>query len=173
MSLTGCPAVCPEEWTKINEEGKGVAWGARDDSYGKWHVPTRVCGRRLKLQHRSGGVSCSDKGGVSNFGCGASSDSSHIAVYVTAGKDPGDAIVPRPGDPKVKFQGMQWKGMYFLSGFSSMSPYLELDLPMIIDNSYFCFEEGTEYQLWYGEDMYDYAESDNGGTAYTDIYIMS
>ena len=165
--------MCPAEWTKINQEEDGVAWGARDDSYGKWQVASRVCGRKLKLQHRSGGVSCSEKGGNSNFGCGESSDSSHIAVFVTEGKGPGRAIVPRAGDPKVTMQKLPWKGMYFLSGFNSMSPHVEFDLPMIVDNSYFCFEEGTEYQLWYGEDMYDYAESDNGGTTYTDIYIMS
>ena len=165
--------MCPKEWTKINQDENGVAWGAIDDSYGKWQVTSRICGRKLKLQHRSGGVTCSENGGLSNFGCGESEFSNHLAVYVTTGKGSGYAIVPKAGDPKVTPQKLPWKGMYFLSDYNSMSPYVEFDLPMTVDNSYFCFEEGTQYQLWYGEDMYDYAESDNGGTAYTDIYIKS
>ena len=66
-----------------------------------------------------------------------------------------------------------YAGLYQRSGYNSMSPYVEFDLPLNSDNSYFCFEEGKEYQLWQGEDMYDINDSNNGGTTYTDIYIMS
>ena len=86
------------------------------------------------------------------------------------GKGSGYAVVPYAGDPKVT---LEYEGWYALSGYSAMSPYLEFDLPLTNEDSYYCFEEGTEYHLWYGEDMNEYTEVDNGGTAYTDIYIMS
>ena len=90
---------------------------------------------------------------------------------MTLGKGFEYAIVPRADDPKATIRSD--KIWYSLSGYSSSSSYLEFDLPLTDDESYFCFEKGTEYQLWYGEDMYDVTESDNGGTAYTDIYIKN
>ena len=169
------PVVCPSEWVKINQEENGVAWGARDDSPGKWEVASRVCGRKLKLQNRSGGVNCNVNAySNSSFGCDpsrAGSSANRIGVFVTLGKGFEYAIVPSANDPKAGIRSD--KIFYSLSGYSASSNYLEFDLPLTDDESYFCFEKGTEYQLWYGEDMYDATESDNGGTAYTDIYIMN
>ena len=92
-------------------------------------------------------------------------------VFVTLGKGFEYAIVPNADDPKVSF--VFKKISYSISGYNASSSYLEFDLPLTDHESYFCFEKGTDYQLWYGEDMYESTESDNGGTAYTDIYIMS
>ena len=101
-----------------------------------------------------------------------------IAPHVTMGKGSklGSqyAIAPYAGDPKVKAHPKHPSGSwYFLPGFNSSSPYLEFDLPHTSKKSGYCFEAGTEYHLWYGEDMIDYSDSNNGGTAYTDIYIKS
>ena len=169
--------MCPVEWTKINQEENGVAWGARGDSPGRWEVASRVCGRKLKLQHRSGAVWCAPNY-PSNFGCNNHPGPSHwdISAYLTVGKGYEYAVVPFEGDPKVTVhpdptpRSRLW---YLLSEFDSMSPYLEFDLPLTDVESYYCFEEGTEYQLWYGEDMIDASEFNNGGTAYTDIFITS
>ena len=161
--------MCPVEWTKINQEENGVAWGARDDSPGRWEVASRVCGRKLKLQHRSGGVGNAEDA-ASNFG---SRTSDYLGAWVTVGKGSEYAVAPYAGDPKVTFYTENTSGWYFLSGYNSVSPNLEFDLPLTDEESYYCFEEGTEYQLWYGEDMNDYTEYDNVGTAYTDILITS
>ena len=83
-------------------------------------------------------------------------------------------VVPYEGDTKVthhpSFRTHSW---YHLTGYNSSSPYLEFDLPKTSEEDFYCFEEGTEYHLWYGEDMIDWSDTNNGGTAYTDIYIMS
>ena len=88
------------------------------------------------------------------------------------GKGSEYAVVPYEGDPKVASHP-SYPGWYALSGYNSMSPFLVFDLPQTNEAPYYCFEEGIEYQLWYGEDMNDWSESNDGGTAYTDIYIMS
>ena len=77
-----------------------------------------------------------------------------------------DVIAPYDGDPKVTSLTQDW---YQLTGYDSMSPYLEFDLK----DSYYCFEEGTEYHLWFGEDLYPtHSEHDNSDSSViTDIYI--
>ena len=60
---------------------------------------------------------------------------------------------------------------YNLPGQDSDSPFLEYDLPIKEGESDYCFKTGTEYHLWYKEDMIDSSETDNHGTAFTDIYI--
>ena len=171
-----CPAVCPTEWTKINQQEDGVQWGAMGDSYGSWQVASTICGQKLKLQHRSGGISCAvSLGRYGKFGCGVHTRawSSLLAVYVTEGKGSDYVIVPSVLPHAGITLNEIYIGLYQRSGYNSMSPYVEFDLPLNADNSYFCFEEGKEYQLWHGKDMYDTDESRNDGTTYTDIYIMS
>ena len=176
MIFSGCPGFqCPTEWTKINLQEGGVSWGARDDSHGRWEVASRVCGRKLKLLHRSGYVACNNHPTYkSNWGCYEHSQvGQYVAAHVTVGKGSEHAVVPYTGDPKVTLTPSSYPrgGWYILSGFNSKSPYLEFDLPHNNGHSYYCFEAGTEYHLWYGEDMTEWTESDNDGTAYTDIYI--
>ena len=159
--------MCPVEWTKINQQENGVAWGARDESHGKWQVASRICGRKLRLQHRSGSVAMCGHCKSTNFGYHRSG---YVCPHVTVGKGSEHAVVPFAGDPKVNMHGGGW---YLLSGFNGTSNYLEFDLPLADEESYYCFEEGTEYHLWNCEDMNDHTEADNRGTAYTDILIIS
>ena len=163
-------------WTKINQQEDGVQWGTRGDSYGRWQVASRICGQKLKLQHRSGEITCAvSAGGYSKFGCGIHQAvwSSLLAVHVTEGKGSDYVIVPSVLPHAEVTLSSIYRGLYQRSGYNSMSPYIEFDLPLNNNNSYFCFGVGTEYQLWHGEDMYDIHESDNGGTTNTDVYIMS
>ena len=145
---------CTTGWKKINQEENGVAWGARNsddgkDSNGKWGVSSRTCGTKLMLVAVSGGVTCYPGYPLSNFGC-----STTLRVYVTNGKGYEYTIAPK---------GLT--GNYRLAGYNAASPFVEFPL----EN--YCFETGTEYNLWYTEDMLDSSEGDNAGTAYTDIYI--
>ena len=118
----------------------------------------------------SGGVSCRHGVGklaeqTSNFGC---PNSSEIAIYVTEGKGIEHAIAPAPCEES----NVEWDyGWYSLPGFNSDSPLLELNLPLKSWESHYCFNEGTEYQLWHTDDMKDVSEIDNHGIAYTDVYI--
>ena len=105
----------------------------------------------------SGGVTCSSDGrNMTNFGCNGrvGSGRSSITVYVTSGKGYEHSIAPK-----------DTMGGYNLPGYNADSPFIEFSL----DD--YCFETDTEYNLWYAEDMEDNSEDDNGGTAYTDIYV--
>ena len=183
ITASGCPeSQCPTEWTKINQEEDGVAWGSRDDGFGRWQVASKFCGRKLKLQHRSGAVWCAEgQQHHTNFGCSKLAEINDeypddtddaLSTYLTTGKGSEYAVVPYEGDPKVASHP-SYPGWYVISGYNSTSPFLVFDLPQTNEAPYYCFEEGIEYQLWYGEDMVDAYTDNNGGTAYTDIYIMS
>ena len=107
----------------------------------------------------SGGVRCKSSSPYTNFGC-HSTAGKVIQVYVTEGKGYNHTIVPQ-----------NMTGSYNLPGRDSDSTFLEFELPTTGGNSDYCFKNGTEYNLWYLGDMEDDSEFDNGGTAYTDIYI--
>ena len=160
---------CPTEWTKINQQKNGVAWGTKNDEYGGWKVSSKICGRKLKLEHKSGKITCAKNAHWSYFGC-----KSTIAVFVTKGKGSDNVIVPYAGDPKITMHPHHTRTMYSHPVYNAMSTSVEFDLPLSSGNSYFCFEEETEYQLWHCEDLYDYGEFDNNAwKAFTDIYIIS
>ena len=57
--------------------------------------------------------------------------------------------------------------MWKKSGYNSQSTEIVVDLP----NKNYCFEPTKSYHLWYGEDDHDQSESDNHGTAKTDVYV--
>ena len=59
---------------------------------------------------------------------------------------------------------------YSLAGFTSNSPFLEFDLTLD-DAAGYCFNKETSYELWHAQDIIDHDENNNGGTAYTDIYV--
>ena len=99
----------------------------------------------------SGGVTCGLYS-KTNFGCTASC--CELGVYVTEGKGYQYSIAPK-----------DTTGHYTMTGYNENSPFIEFSL----DD--YCFETGTEYNLWYNEDMEDDSEWNNGGTAYPDIYI--
>ena len=43
------------EWMTV---GSNVSWGAKDNSYGTFHVPVKVCATKVQFVHKSGYVSC-------------------------------------------------------------------------------------------------------------------
>ena len=166
---------CPTLWTKINQQENGVEWGTKNDEYGAWQVASKICGRKLRLQHRSGKITYpGDYWSYYGFGRSLKGEwwSTILTVFVTKGKGSNNVIVPYAGDPKITISS-RCRYCYSHPVYNSMSTIVEFDLPLSNGNSYFCFEEGTEYQLWHGEDLYDAYEHDNSGTSYTDIYIIS
>ena len=57
-------------------------------------------------------------------------------------------------------------GYYKLVGYNSMSPsiaFVDLSNPMYAT-------EGMELRIWYGEDLANWSEVDNVGTACVDVY---
>merc|ERR1712224_867694 len=68
--------------------------------------------------------------------------------------------------------GITWNnygsnGWWTKDGYDSHSTEIEVDLL----GGAQCFDASQTYHLWYAEDVHDASESDNHGTAYTDVYI--
>ena len=101
-----------------------------------------------------------------NFGCVAS----RLHVFVTDENGSYGVIVPQ--ESLKKPNGLPWPWPWYeLDGFNSNSPFVEFDLPESGDKGY-CFEQGTEYNLWMGEAMLQRGDADNPeDKAYTDIFI--
>ena len=115
----------------------------------------------------SGGVSCNSGYALTNFGCTAGGGSK-IAPYVTDGRGKYGVIVPQESSKTGGTPGKNW---YALDGFNSYSDFVEFDLPEDSDKGY-CFEQGTEYNLWMVEPMMSSGDHDNPeDKAYTDIFI--
>ena len=70
-----------------------------------------------------------------------------------------------PDDKSIRWASAS--GWWSKSGYSSESKEIAVDLP----NKNYCFEPTKSYHLWYGEDDHDQSESDNHGTAKTDVYV--
>ena len=70
-------------------------------------------------------------------------------------------------DPDDKSVSMKSTGWWTKSGYSSDSKEIVVALPK---NNY-CFVSTKSYHLWFGEDDHDQSESDNHGTAKTDVYV--
>ena len=72
-----------------------------------------------------------------------------------------------PDDPAVKWGNFKTSGWWKKSGYNSDSNEISVALP----SSNYCFDPAKTYHLWYAEDMHDVSESDNHGTAKTDVFV--
>ena len=116
----------------------------------------------------SGGISCGKQHALTNFGC-LWKGGTWLGVFVTNETGSDGVIVPQE-ESKTHTHGEAW---YKMDGFDSNSPFVEFDLPESGDEGY-CFEQGTEYNLWMGEAMLQQGDDNNPeDNAYTDIFICS
>ena len=87
----------------------------------------------------------------------------HVDVTITTSKN--QLILPPSQFMKYNHQG----GLLSkIPGYSSESPEIVLSFfsqpyPVL---------SGQQLRLWYGEDLKDYAESDNGGRVCCDVYAL-
>ena len=113
------------------------------------------------MVYRSGGVY--SNGGSEPVPFGTAHRKNYLTPLLTTGKDMEERVVPQ-------FEPQLQKGWYLIKGKTGTSQFLEFDLTLN-DASGYCFNTETTYELWHAEDISDKDEDDNGGTAYTDIYI--
>ena len=151
-----------DAWIKLNT--LPVCFGAKDNKFGKFSVPS--CGSLLaiKLVHVYGYVTC-DKNKVyhwSYWGCGAhSSLSAHVDVVITTSTN--SVLLP----PSTFISsGTKWSK---IPGYKSLSPELVLS----VFSSPLTVTSGQVLRLWYGEDLVNSSESDNGGTSCCDVFLAS
>ena len=127
-----------------------VCFGAKDDGFGKFHIGVGGTILAFKLVHVSGSVSC--KYGVfTKWGCNPSE--SYIQTVLTNSSDV--IIVPE-----------SQRTPYTLNGYHSDSQ--EIVFPVLTNPM--VLASGQELRLWYGEDLADDSESNNGGTTCADVY---
>ena len=139
-----------------------MCFGARDNRFGKFLVPSSGKLASVKLVHVYGYVTC-DTGKAyhwSYWGCGQhSSVKNHVdAVITTSG---GSILLP--SSQFITHATDKWS---LIPGYNSLSPKLVLSAfsnpPSVT--------QGQELRLWYGEDLVNKYESDNGGTSCCDVY---
>ena len=139
-----------------------MCFGARDNRFGKFLVPSSGKLASVKLIHVYGYVTC-DNGKAyhwSYWGCGQhSSLSKHVDAAITTSS--GSVLLP--SSQFISDKTHKWS---LIPGFNSLSPELVLSAfynpPSVT--------RGQELRLWYGEDLANSSEGDNGGTSCCDVY---
>ena len=134
---------------------KNVCFEARDNKFGVFTIKKSGNLKKLKLVHESGFVSCNTRFNHSktNFGC----YDGWIKTIVTDRKN------------KILFPNLDrasTSGFYKLTGYTPDSSELLFD--SIKEKT--LVAAGTEFRIWYGEDLRDVSESDNEGTSCVSVY---
>ena len=152
-----------DPWVKANLHP--VCFGPKDSQYGSFEVPSSGKIAAVKLTHLSGYVSCATSK-ISNWsfwGCGdLHLIKNHVSLVITTSTN----AHLMPPDQFFTFQGGDGKWSE-LPGYNSLSP--EIILPRF---SSYSVSSGQELRLWYGEDLVDYTESDNGGFVCCDVHVL-
>ena len=143
-----------------------VCFGAKNNQFGRFFVHS-VSGVKLaavKLVHLYGYVTCDTRRTSywSYWGCRGVSfySAEKINVVITTATN----HVLLPPSQFIVNQGAQW---FKIPGYTSVSPELVLSL----FNPY-SVQSGQELRLWYGEDLKNAYEGDNGGRACVDVYAL-
>ena len=138
-----------------------MCFGAKGDQFEKFSVPSGGSLLAIKLVHVHGYVTC-DKNKVyhwSYWGCGAHSGlSDHVDVVITTSTN---SVLLPPSE--FILSGTKWSK---IPGYNSLSPELVLSMfssPLTVTS-------GQVLRVWYGEDLVNSSESDNGGTSCCDVF---
>ena len=142
-----------------------MCFSAKDDQFGQFTVPSGGSLLAIKLVHVYGYVTC-DKNRVyhwSYWGCGThSSLSDRVDVAITTSSN--DVLLP-----PSQFMEQSWLFQHKWSkipGYNSLSAELVLS----VFSSPLTITSGQVLRLWYGEDLVNSSESDNGGTSCCDVF---
>ena len=152
-----------DAWIKLSTAP--VCFGAKDDKFGTFSVPSGGSLLAIKLVHVHGYVTC-DKRRVhhwSFWGCNAhSSVGGHVDVVITTSTN-------RILLPPSQLIGQSWLARlkwHKIPGYNSLSPELVLS----VFSSPLTVTSGQVLRLWYGEDLVNSSESDNDGTSCCDVF---
>lgn len=157
------------KWHRVTNVTE-VCFGAKNDEKGTFFIDREGFVAAFKLVHVTGKVTCesdtchSKTSYETNWGC----STSHPYV----GSTPLGTFITTPSKrvlfPREKFIRDKSKTMWYaLPGFEPNSPFLVFH--DFANPEY--FRDGQELQLWYGEDMKNSSESDNGGQTCAKVYV--
>ena len=146
-------------WRKLNSSP--VCFGAKNNHFGRFYVPVSRLAA-IKLVHLYGYVSCDTRhtSNWSYWGCG---DKMQAQVSVTITTTANRILLP----PKqfLTIPSLEW---YKIPGYNSVSP--ELILSVLSTPNWISSDQ--ELLLWYGEDLVNFSEEDNGGTVCVNVYAL-
>lgn len=139
------------DWTILGQE---VCFGGKNDRYGIVKMPHTGLLGSIGFVHLDGQVRCVDKAKYgSNFGCKVHHLRDTFSVFVTKKDDK----VLFPGKNNQRSHSHNFYQVVGKSGNDAKHFELQIDEPVMLD-------EGEELRIWYGEDLRDQAEGDNGDT---------
>ena len=143
-----------------------VCFGAKGDSYGWFTAPIGGNLVAVKLVHRFGYVSCDVRVSTywSFWGCGENKYKGVNALVDTVITDNHNRILMPPSQLEKDLGGFKW---YKIPGYNSQSP--EIVLSRFSPTS---VHRGKRLHLWYGEDLANLSEGDNGGKVCCKVYAM-
>ena len=143
--------ICPR-WVKLNKSP--VCFGAKGNQYGRFSYHRNIFVSSFMFVHRSRTVTC-NKSQYSYWGC--EPNAARLEAILT---DQNNTILAPEASTVSKY------GRYTLAGYISSSSALVFCAP----KKPHCIFAGAELRLWYGEDLRDSADSDNGGKTCADVY---
>ena len=151
-------------WRKVNNWP--VCFEAKGNRFGRFYVP----GGRLaaiKLVHLYGYVSCHVHGPSfwSYWGCGDNPSMGLNTLVNAVITDSHNHILL----PPIQFQKISNLKWYRVPGYNSLSP--ELVLPFFSSPKW-VRSNLQELRVWYGENLVNLSEGDNGGTVCADVYAL-
>ena len=137
-----------------------VRFGARDNTFGSFVVPSSGKLVSVKLVHVYGYVTCDKRNRAywSFWGCGHYPKDVNVIITTSFDK----ILLPS----NEFFTGLVLKRSS-IPGYNSLSPELVLSAvsnPLNVAG-------GQELRLWYGQDLANSLEGNNGGTSCCDVYV--
>ena len=144
-------------WVKLNTSP--LCFGARDNKYGAFTPGMDAFVWAFMIKHRSGYVSCNTRRGNSRIAWGYDPNHGHIFTFLT---DERNVVV----GPCFSQPVSQLRVNYVLPGYHSSSPFLIF----FMGRGAYGVHHMAELRLWYGEDLFDYTEFDDGGRSCADVY---
>lgn len=153
-------------WVKLNTID--ACFRTRDENYGVFSIPQAGVIGAFKLVHLSGTLVCFNGNPTSYWGCQNSDYGSKTLMTFISHSDQKSILLPRPsltqmGGPYCHNQRLY---TYKLNGFNDVSPEIIFNtssdpLQVTLDQ---------QFWIWYGQDMADCSESNNGGESCVDVF---
>ena len=131
-----------------------MCFGAKDSQFGRFQIEFGGSVNAVKLVHVSGDVTCGVQGGAqawSKFGCDKTRN--ELLTVITTSEN--DILLP---------ESQQF--VYTLPGHYADSEEIvlaEILSPLLLSSE-------QELRIWYGEDLMDDHDIDNGGNSCVDVY---
>ena len=147
-------------WYKLNKSL--VCFGAKGNTPGSFKSSHGLTAFLVAIHHRSGGVACNSQTKTA-FSCAGSK---FLGVFLTNSRN--QPIVPQSPTYPDNHRNHGW---YYLNGYTGASRNVVFVASHSTLGHY--ITKGETLRVWYGEDLYNNTESDNGGRSCVDVYALA